>query len=44
MTISKKLFNELLKGCKRTEDLLGDTGLMTELRIKLTERMLGARN
>lgn len=38
MTIS----NEFLKGCKRPEDLLGDAGLMTELKIRLMERMLGA--
>jgi hypothetical protein len=38
MTISK----ELLKGCARPEDLLGEAGLMKELKIKLMERMLGA--
>ena len=42
MTISKELLDELLKGCERPEDLLGDTGLMKERRIKLMERMLGA--
>ena len=42
MTISKKLLDELLKGCERPEDLLGDAGLMKELKIKLMERMLGA--
>jgi len=42
MTISKELLDELLKGCERPEDLLGDTGLMKDLRIKLMERMLGA--
>ena len=42
MTISKELLDELLKGCERPEDLLGDTGLMKELKIKLMERMLGA--
>src|SRR6056297_989684 len=42
MTISKELLDELLKGCERPEDLLGDAGLMKELRIKLMERMLGA--
>lgn len=42
MTISKELLDELLKGCERPEDLLGDTRLMKELRIKLMERMLGA--
>ena len=34
--------DELLKGCERPEDLLGDAGLMKELKIKLMERMLGA--
>ena len=42
MTISKELLDELLKGCERPEDLLGDAGLMKELKIKLMERMLGA--
>ena len=42
MTISKELLDELLKGVERPEDLLGDTGLMKELKIKLMERMLGA--
>nr|WP_295738923.1 hypothetical protein [uncultured Acidocella sp.] len=38
MTISNELLDELLKGCKRPEDLLGEAGLMKELRI----RALGA--
>ncbi|WP_272916810.1 transposase [Pseudooceanicola albus] len=38
MTIS----NELLKGRERPEDLLDDTGLMKELKIRLMERILGA--
>ena len=42
MTISKELLDELLKDCERPEDLLGDSGLMKELKIKLMERMLGA--
>jgi putative transposase len=42
MTISKELLDELLKGCERPEDLLGDAGLMKELKIRLMERMLGA--
>ncbi|MBC7284033.1 IS256 family transposase [Hoeflea sp.] len=42
MTISKELLDELLKGCEQPEDLLGDAGLMKELKIKLMERMLGA--
>lgn len=42
MTISKELLDELLKGVERPEDLLGNDGLMKELKIKLMERMLGA--
>lgn len=42
MTISKDLLDELLQGVERPEDLLGDAGLMKELKIKLMERMLGA--
>ena len=42
MTISKELLDELLKGVERPEDLLGDAGLMKELKIRLMERMLGA--
>ena len=42
MTISNEILDELLKGCERPEDLLGDAGLMKELKIKLMERMLGA--
>jgi len=42
MTLSKELLDELLKGVERPEDLLGDAGLMKELKIKLMERMLGA--
>ena len=42
MTISRELLDELLEGCERPEDLLGDTGLLKELKIKLMERMLGA--
>jgi len=42
MTISKELLDELLKGCERPEDLLGDAGLMKDLKIRLMERMLGA--
>lgn len=42
MTFSKGLLDELLKGCERPEDLLGDAGLMKELKIELMERMLGA--
>ena len=42
MTISKEILDELLKGVERPEDVLGDAGLMKELKIKLMERMLGA--
>jgi len=42
MMISNALLDELLKGCKRPEDLLGDAGLIKELRIRLMERMRGA--
>ena len=42
MTISNELLDELLKGCDGPGDLLGDAGLMKELKIKLMERMLGA--
>ena len=33
---------KLLNGCKQPEDLLGDAGLMRELKVRLMERMLGA--
>jgi hypothetical protein len=42
MTISKELLDDLLSGIKRPEDLLGDKGLMKELKVRLMERMLGA--
>ena len=42
MTISKELRNELLSGVERPEDLLGDKGLMKELKVRLMERMLDA--
>jgi len=42
MTISKELLDELLSGIERPEDLLGDKGLMKELKVRLMERMLGA--
>ena len=42
MTISKELMDELLSGVERPEDLLGDKGLMKELKVRLMERMLGA--
>ena len=42
MTISNELLDELLNGCKRPEDLLGDAGLMKELKVRLMERILEA--
>jgi len=42
MTISKVLLDELLSGVERPEDLLGDKGLIKELKVRLMERMLGA--
>ena len=42
MTISNELLDESLNGCKRPEDLLGDAGLMKELKVRLMERMLRA--
>lgn len=42
MTISKEVLDELLSGVDRPEDLLGDKGLMKELKVRLMERMLGA--
>lgn len=41
MTISMELLDELLTGVERPEDLLGDAGLLKELKIRLMERMLG---
>ncbi len=42
MTISKELLDELLSGVDGPEDLLGNKGLMKELKVRLMERMLGA--
>ncbi|MDA9979902.1 hypothetical protein N9E38_00515 [Yoonia sp.] len=42
MTISKELLDELLSGVENATDLLGDKGLMKELKVRLMERMLGA--
>lgn len=42
MTISKEVLNELLSGVETADDLLGDQGLMKELKVRLMERMLGA--
>ena len=40
--INNDVLDELLKGCERPEDLLGDGGLMKELKKALMQRMLGA--
>jgi transposase-like protein len=42
MTISKELLDELLSSVERPKDLLGEKGLMKELKVRLMERMLGA--
>ena len=42
MTITKELLDELLSGVENANDLLGDKGLMKELKVRLMERMLGA--
>ena len=41
--INNDLLDELLKGCERPEDLLGDGGLMKDLKKALMQRMLGGR-
>jgi hypothetical protein len=40
--INDDILDELLKGCERPEDLLGEGGLMKDLKKALIERMLGA--
>lgn len=40
--INEEILDELLKGCERPEDLLGDGGLMKDLKKALMQRMLGA--
>ena len=35
MTISRELLDELLSGVERPEDLLGDKGLMKELKVRM---------
>jgi putative transposase len=42
MTITKELLDELLGGVENANDLMGDQGLMKELKVQLMERMLGA--
>ncbi len=44
MTISKELLDELLSGVDRPEDLLGDKGLMTELKVRLSEALNGRQS
>ena len=39
MTISNEQLDELLKGCARPEDLLGEAGLMKELNLRMMEGM-----
>lgn len=41
-TINDNVLDELLKGCERPEDLLGEGGLMKDLKKALMQRMLGA--
>ena len=40
--INDDVLDELLKGCERPEDPLGDGGLMKELKKALMQKMLGA--
>jgi putative transposase len=40
--INDDILDELLRGCERPEDLLGDGGLMRDLKKALMQRMLGA--
>ena len=40
--IDESVLDELLKGCERPEDLLGDGGLLKDLKKALMQRMLGA--
>ena len=42
MTISKELLDERRTYRARHEEMLGDKGLMKELKVRLMERMLGA--
>ena len=42
MTITRELLDELLIGVENANDLLGDKGLVKELKVRLMERMLGA--
>ncbi|GAN79604.1 transposase [Acidocella aminolytica] len=38
----ERISGQVAEGGKRPEDLLGDAGLMKELKLRLMERMLGA--
>ena len=38
ITISRELLDELLRGVERPEDLLGDNGLMKELKVRPVNR------
>ena len=42
MTITNEVLDELLSGVENADDLLGEQGLMKELKVRLMERMLGA--
>ena len=42
MAITKEVLDELLSGVENANDLLGDQGLMKELKVRLMEWMLGA--
>ena len=42
MAISKDLLDQLLCGVENANDLLGEQGLMRELKVRLMERMLDA--
>ena len=42
MTLSNDILDQLLEGVECPEDLLGDRGLMKELKVRLMERMLSA--
>ena len=44
MTISNEFLDELLTNCARPEDLLGEAGLMKELKLQLMERSLGLQH
>ena len=42
MTITNEVLDELLSSVSNADDLLGEQGLMKELKVRLMERMLGA--